>query len=35
MDWNDLAHNRNIRQAPVNMVMNLQVPYYTRNFLTG
>jgi hypothetical protein len=35
MDWIDLAHDRNRRQAPVKMVMNLQVPYYTRNFLTG
>jgi len=26
MHWINLAHNRNTRQAPVNSVMNLQVP---------
>jgi len=35
MDSINLHRNRNTRQAPVNVVMNLQVLYYAWSFLTG
>ena len=34
MDWMDLAQGKDRRQAFVNVVMNLRVPYNTGNFLT-
>jgi len=35
MDWTVLVQNRDGRQALVNAVMNLQVPYNAGNFLTS
>jgi hypothetical protein len=35
MDWIDPAQTKDRRQALVNAVMNLQVPYYAVNFLTS
>jgi hypothetical protein len=34
VDWINLAQNRDLWQALVNMVMNLWVPWKPRNFLT-
>ena len=34
MDWFDVVQDRNKWQALVNAVMNLQVPYNTKNFWT-
>jgi len=35
MDWIDLAQDRDMWQALVNVVINLQVPYDAGNFLTN
>ena len=35
MDWIDLAQDRDMGQAVMNVVMNLQIPYRAGNFLTS
>jgi hypothetical protein len=35
MNWIDVAQDRDKRRAPVNVVMNLQVPRNAVNFLTS
>ena len=35
MDWIDLARDRDRWRALVSMVMNLRVPKFSENFLTG
>ena len=35
MDWIDLAQDRDMGQAVMNVVMNLQIPYCAGNFLTS